>query len=111
MYSFDKTRRLLTKSDYDFVFAQAKRITSPEFIVLYRDNTIGFARVGLALSRKAIAKAHDRNRIKRVVRETFRMQQLRAVDIVILARPGAGRIQQETIIASIGKIWDKLCER
>ena len=111
MTSFDKTRRLLTKSDYDYVFAKAKKITTPEFIVLYRDNSMGFSRIGLAFSRKAIAKAHDRNRVKRVVRETFRIQHLIAVDIVVLAKPGAGRIQQETIIASLGKIWDKLCKK
>ena len=109
MYCFDKTRRLLNKSDYDNVFNQAKKIVTSEFIVLYRENTIGHARLGLALSKKMIAKAHDRNRLKRMLRETFRTRCLPAVDIVILARSGVAKVQNSIIIARLSTVWDKLC--
>jgi len=49
------------------------------------------ARLGLAVSRKVSRSAVQRNRIKRVVRESFRKlgAQMPAIDIVVIARPGA----------------------
>ncbi len=109
MYCFDKTRRLLNKTEYDYVFDQAKKIVTTEFIILYRDNMIGQARLGLALSKKMISKAHHRNRIKRLLRETFRTNKsLPAVDIIMLARPGIGKISNAVINAKLGKAWNKL---
>ena len=109
MNGFDKTRRLLKKSDYDYVFAQAKKIVTPEFIILYRDNVIGHTRLGLALSKKMVAKAHDRNRLKRLLREAFRTdKRLPSVDIVMLARPGAGKVPNSIISAKLGNAWNKL---
>lgn len=108
MYCFDKTRRLLKKSDYDHVFAQAKKIVTPEFIVLHRANTLGYARLGLALSKKALAKAHDRNRIKRLLRETFRTKELPAFDLIFLARQGLALQDSKTLSAKLGMIWNKL---
>lgn len=109
MYCFDKTRRLLKKSEYDEVFNQAKKVVTPDFIVLYRNNTVGHARLGLALSKKAIAKAHDRNRVKRLLRETFRTRLLPAVDVIFLARHGVANVENSIIINKLGALWDKLC--
>ncbi len=109
MYGFNKTRRLLKKSDYDAVFSQANKVVSSEFIVLYRNNTMGHARLGLALSKKMIAKAHDRNRVKRLLRETFRNRQLPALDVVILARRGVANVENSNLIKKLSSVWDKLC--
>ena len=109
VHGFDKTRRLLKKSDYDDVFNQATKVVTPDFIVLYRNNAVGHARLGLALSKKTIAKAHDRNRVKRLLRETFRVRQLPAVDVVVLARRGVANVENLMIINKLGSVWDKLC--
>lgn len=108
MNCFEKTRRLLKKADYDRVFEQAKKIVTPEFIVLHRANTLGYARLGLALSKKAIAKAHSRNRIKRLLRETFRTKELPAFDVIFLARQGVAIIDNKTLRVKLGIIWNKL---
>lgn len=108
MFCFDKTRRLLQKNDFDFVFKQAQKIVTTEFIVLYCKNEIGHPRLGLALSKKIINKAHDRNRVKRLLRETFRVGNLPAIDIVILGRHGVAKVQNSIIIAKLGKTWEKL---
>lgn len=111
MYGFDKKRRLLKKIDYDNVFSQALKIVTSEFIVLYRKNLVGHARIGLALSKKTIAKSHDRNRVKRLLRETFRIRRLPAVDIVVLSRRGVAKVDNSTINIKLGNIWDKLCDK
>ena len=108
MNCFSKTRRLLNKSDYDYVFEQAKKIVTSEFIILYRENSLGYARLGLALSKKMIPKAHDRNRMKRLLRETFRVRRLAAIDVIFLARHGVAKTENQTIIAGLGTTWDKL---
>ena len=109
VYCFDKSRRLLKKSDYDHVFQQAKKIATHEYIVLYRDNSLGHARLGLALSKKNLAKAHDRNRIKRLFRESFRTYDLPAVDMIILAKNSIKQMENIEILRKINKTWDKLC--
>lgn len=98
----------MKKSDYDYVFEQAKKIVTSEFIILHRENTLGHARLGLALSKKSIPKAHDRNRIKRLLRETFRTTRLPAIDVVFLARHGVATVENKTLIAKLGTIWNKL---
>lgn len=109
MYCFKKAHRLLKKLDYDHVFEQAKKLGTSDFTFLCRDNQMGHARLGLAISKKIIAKAHDRNRIKRALRETFRLNKhLPAVDIIILARPGVVRVNHSDLVAKLVNTWSKL---
>lgn len=108
MFAFKKTQRLLTKNDYSHVFEQAKKIVTSEFIILFRENNLGYARLGLALSKKMIAKAHDRNRIKRLIRENFRQKELPAVDMIFLARQGVAKQVNSNINARLSKSWEKL---
>ncbi len=90
------------------MFEQAKKIITSEFIVLFRENNLSCTRLGLALSKKTIAKAHQRNRIKRLIRECFRKEKLPAVDVIFLARQGLTEQTNATINARLGKIWKKL---
>ena len=108
MYGFNKARRLLKKKEFDFVFSDAKKIITPEFVILYRENKYGYARLGLALSKKKIAKAHDRNRMKRFIRETFRLCDLPAVDVVVMARFGITNANNATIVTNLSKAWSRL---
>jgi ribonuclease P protein component len=50
------------------------------------------ARLGLVVGKRALKKAHQRNRAKRVLRETFRRRRhaLPAMDIVIQVTGDAG---------------------
>lgn len=108
MFAFKKTQRLLKKNDYNRVFEQAKKIATSEFVVLFRTNNLGYARLGLALSKKMIAKAHDRNRIKRLLRESFRHEKLISVDVIFLARQGVAKQSNATINSRLGKTWKNI---
>ena len=57
-------------------------------MLLYTSNRKSHPRLGLAISKKIIRKAVDRNRVKRMIRESFRLnqQQLGCFDIVVLAK-------------------------
>ncbi len=111
MFCFTKIRRLLCKKDYDYVFKKSTKAVTVGFIVLYRPNDLGVARLGLALSKKHIAKACQRNRIKRLLRESFRQQSLPAMDIIFLARSGVAKIDNKSLVINICSIWDVLQAR
>jgi len=111
VFCFKKSHRLLKKTDFDFVFQNPKKITNPDFVVLYRENNCGNARLGLAISKKAIAKAHDRNRIKRVIRESFRKADLPAVDLVFLSKKNISTANTSKIASNLGKLWDRLAKQ
>ena len=84
---FPKQARLLNSSEYSQVLRRAdkKLVDGPVQIKAKRNNTSG-ARLGLVVPKKGTAKAHDRNRIKRVIREQFRLSRegMPPVDLVVL---------------------------
>ena len=81
-------------------------------MVIARPNEVGHARLGLAVGVKAAGNAVNRNRIKRVVRESFRRQQeLPAVDMVVNARAAAGQATNAQIGASVIALWARIRER
>lgn len=85
---FDKKMRLLQAKEFSAVM-QGRRSHHNHFFRIYvLPNTLGIPRLGLTVSKKINRHANKRNRIKRMVREWFRLQQrmFPAVDIVVQAR-------------------------
>ena len=70
------------------------------------------ARLGLAISARAVPKATGRNRIKRLARETFRAcrAQLPAADLVLQARAGAGGAERAELRATLERLWRRVKE-
>ncbi len=68
------------------------------------------ARLGLAVAKKNAKLAVQRNRIKRIIRESFRMHQttIPAVDIVVMIRPAVVKADNKTLFAELGELWQKL---
>lgn len=108
MASFTKNQRLITKRQYSQVFEKPKKVYMSEFLLLIRDAGEGNARLGLAISKKNVAKASDRNRIKRLIRESFRQTDLTHVDIVALARRGITNLSNHDLSGKLTKAWEKV---
>lgn len=87
---FPRQARVRTSAEFDQVFKQGRRTASPLF-ALHMLVDAAPARLGLAVSRKVDPHAVGRNRIKRVLRDTFRQlrSQLPAGAYVIVARRDA----------------------
>ena len=83
---FRRHDRILDKASYGRVFKTAKRSRDQYFTVLYRPNGSRSPRLGLAIAKKHCKLATGRNRIKRIVRESFRQnkEQLHGMDIVVI---------------------------
>lgn len=107
---FPKCAKLLKPAEFKLVFNAAKRAGDRNLTIFYTANELNHPRLGLAISKKVSKLAVDRNRIKRLARETFRLKQpqLQHADFVVLARPSAVKEDNATLIASFNKLWAKL---
>jgi ribonuclease P protein component len=113
-FSFKKSLRLLNARDYSAVFDNALIKSSHQhLLVLSRPNLLDHPRLGLVIAKKNIRFAVQRNRIKRILRESFRLNQesLIGLDIVILARRGLDQNDNQQIHALIVKQWARLCKK
>lgn len=107
MFTFRRELRLLTPGDFTFVFQQPQRASSPHITILARLNTLGHPRVGLAVPKKHVRRAHERNRVKRLTRESFRLHQhqLPAMDFVVVAKKGVNKLDNHTLTTTLDKLW------
>ncbi|MDD9886232.1 MAG: ribonuclease P protein component [Gammaproteobacteria bacterium] len=119
--SLGKQHRLDKPSQYKAVFSNAKRAHAGVFFIRSRDNQCGMPRLGLAFSVRAAGKAVARNRLKRLVRESFRRHKnhLPGRDYVVgcktdknsksgkSGRNGAGRADGAQARAAMNRFWEK----
>jgi ribonuclease P protein component len=111
---FPRRVRLTEPEDYQRVFkGGCYRLSNRWMTVLAIPNQLQHARLGLAISRKVARNAVARNRIKRVIRESFRHWQTRldTLDIVILGRAGVSTCSGKTLDIALEKLWIKLIEK
>lgn len=112
-FSFPPQFRLLTPAAYKAVFAQAVKSQDKYFTLLAVHNQLEHPRLGLAIAKKVIKRAVDRNSLKRIARESFRLRQhsLTALDIVVLARRDALIASPELLRKSLERHWLQLVKR
>jgi ribonuclease P protein component len=112
--SFTRSKRLLTAKDFQFVFSSAEvKTSSPQLLLLARFNRRSQSRLGLVIAKKHVKLAVTRNRLKRQIRESFRLQanNLPNLDIVVLARQGCGDLDNPNFNRILEKQWKRLIRR
>ena len=90
-YSLKKHERLCKKSEFKTVYEKGRRLFSDHFVIMYLPNNLKYSRLGITVSKK-IGNAVKRNRVKRLVREFFRLNKKDlpcGYDIVFIAKKGA----------------------
>jgi len=123
-HSFPRSARLLKPSDFKQVFKKSNASTDRYFKVLARPNEAAASRLGLAVSRKVDKRAVGRNRIKRLVRESFRHAfqtvpsepqvsparpaSAAGLDLVVLPRPLCASICNSQLTQSLESHWARL---
>ncbi|MFQ2196120.1 ribonuclease P protein component [Aeromonas jandaei] len=112
-HTFSRELRLLTPEHFKRVFAEPVRAASPQITLLASPNSLEHPRLGLAVPKKALKRAVWRNRVKRVVRESFRLKQhqLPAIDIVVIAKVGVKEMDNEELFKLLEKLWRTLSRR
>lgn len=107
--TFSRELRLLAPVQFQAVFADPLRASTPQLTLLSRANSLNIPRLGLTVAKKHLKKAHDRNRIKRIVRDSFRHRQheLPAHDFVFIAKGGIGNLTNTELFEMLEKLWQR----
>lgn len=107
---FSRGTRLGKPRDYRRVFQKPYKSSDKFLTVLARANGRSGPRLGLAIARKRLPRAVDRNRVKRVVRESFRRHQglLNGLDLVVLANSGARAGHNQQLTRSLEQHWRRV---
>jgi ribonuclease P protein component len=84
-FRFTKQAKIVKTDDFSSVFNLRKRIANKHLVMRYRVNDMNVARLGLIVSKKTAKLATQRNYMRRVMRELFRLNQhkLPTIDLVI----------------------------
>lgn len=122
-FDFPKSSRLLNSHDYSQVFDKVDlRVSSKHFLLLCRkQNTrsnqgscnTNQSRMGIIVAKKNTKLAVQRNRIKRLLRESFRnkRQSLPIFDIVVLSKKGVDHLDNALINEELQYLWRKLVRK
>jgi ribonuclease P protein component len=112
---FPKRHRLAETDDFSSVFSFRKAIRSANFLLHYGPDTCGGgqsngARLGLVIAKRHLRRSVDRNLVKRLVREAFRVRRpgLPSRDLIVrlAAKPGLP-IDRRALAGEIRKLLEK----
>jgi len=112
-YPFSRQQRLLSPSEFKSIFNRPIKVSNAYLSVLARPNGMNQARLGLTVPKKQVKHAVARNRIKRLIRESFRLSQFRLAgfDIVVMVRHAAQNVENRALLAEFDRQWDRLITR
>jgi len=117
-YEFNRESRLLTPGQFQYVFTKPIRFGSRHFTILITPTNLSEDsnknnRLGLAIAKKRVKLAVQRNRIKRIIRESFRLNQhdLPAIDMVVMVKSGIDQLDNKEINQELEKVWRKIIQR
>ncbi|HRJ51926.1 MAG TPA: ribonuclease P protein component [Candidatus Thiothrix moscowensis] len=107
---FPRCVRLTRGVEFQRVFQHGKRLHANGLNARAAANSLGFPRLGMAIAKKALRRAHERNRIRRLIRESFRqhLSQLPAVDLVVMCRSDVLTMSNSELFQQLEGLWLRL---
>src|SRR3954470_12927347 len=90
--AFRPHERINDPGDFRRAFERKRSASDDTMIVYGVENGRAHPRLGISVSRKKVRRAHDRNRVKRLLREAFRLGKAElpaGLDLVVVPRGGA----------------------
>lgn len=103
----------MSAKDYSPVFSNGYKVEDRYLLILAKPNNRDYARLGLAISKKKVKLAVGRNRIKRIIRESFRHNHevIKGLDIVVIAGRDIAQLTREQLRQNLDEKWQKLRNR
>ncbi len=120
-----RSERITKAREYREIQRRGQRVSAPGFVLVYFSRPEGCLRMGMVISRKA-GKAHKRSRLKRYLREYFRLYKHRiteslgragepcelwGLDLVFIAKPGAAGLSHEQVDEQLGPLVRRMIEQ
>jgi len=112
-FRFLPRHRLRSAADFERVYRSRSRAGDGLFAVNALSNDFGFARLGMSVSARTVGNAVRRNRVRRIIRELFRIRHatLPPVDYVVTSRAGARAADRSAIEASLEHLFAAAARR
>jgi ribonuclease P protein component len=110
---FQRSQRLRRPIEFRAAYAEGRRFGNELLTATVRLNEPGSGpRLGLSIAARSVGNAVSRNRLRRLIRESFRLQQRRLppVDIVIGARDAARGAPAPQLRAAVQRLWKQINE-
>jgi ribonuclease P protein component len=107
---FGPTQRLRRPAQFQNAYGRGRKFGNEFFSAAVLANNLGVPRLGLSIAARTVGNAVRRNRLRRLIRESFRLQQhdLPIVDIVIGARSLARDATLTDMRAGLERLWKKI---
>jgi len=99
-FSFQKKERIRKKKDFEKIFLQGKRIKNSCFGIILKGNTLNCRRIAVIVKKKEYREAHIRNKIKRRIREIYRLNKENFpvnTDCVIIIKESAHNLSYQEL--------------
>jgi ribonuclease P protein component len=110
---FRSRQRIRASADFDDVYKTGRRAGDAYFGVAFRANRLEGARLGMSVGVRMLGSAVARNRLRRLIRESFRLRQhdLPGIDIVLTARAAAKGAATRELRMSLETHWQNLIRK
>lgn len=110
--SFEKKFRLLSASDFSELKVGSSSYKKAALIIYYKKNSYNQSRIGLSVPKK-IGKSHDRNRLKRLMREYFRTSEYKflGTDILLVVSwsrnlaPESAEVKESMLLKNLNEFF------
>lgn len=114
-FGFEKKFRLLSARDFEELKVGSSSYKKAALIVYYKKNSFNQSRIGLSVPKK-IGKSHDRNRLKRLMREFFRTSEYKflGTDILLVVSwsrnliPQNSQAKEEMLLKNLNEFFHYL---
>lgn len=106
-FSFTHRDRLLNASQFTRVFDQATKSSGEFFTILSRENAEDQPRLGIVVAKRRAKRSVDRNIIKRIIRESFRLNKaiLPANDFIVILKRPIKTIKRANLRKQMETLW------
>lgn len=111
---FTRGQRLLRPAEFQAVFDGAVlKVGETGFLLLAQPNQLGQSRIGIVVAKKKVRLAVNRNRIKRIVRDSFRCHQyeLPDVDLIFMVRQDLAKLSNPELHHQLQQAWKRLSRK
>lgn len=108
---FTKSQRLLTAADFKSVFdAPERKLHQSHLMAFISSNEAQMPRIGMAITKRRVPTAVARNRLKRQIREQFRLQshQLQNKDVIFIVKNSISDLDNKELKNQINNIFNKI---
>ena len=109
-FSFKKDDRILKRSEFLELTRSGRKVQNDCFVALFQEGRLEHSRLGITVTRK-VGKAALRSRIKRLVREYFRLNRRHLNqnwDINIVAKKKAAELSAEKVFSSLQDLFEQI---